>query len=136
MSNAPSLRPINFAASTRHDQRSVAALRAAVNNASRLGNGSALTNESKVKIQIRILLLSILLGSVALSAKRPPNIVLILSDDQAQYYATCEWFDETCGELLRYLDVMEVSKNTLVIYICDNGWAATSTNANDPKQKL
>ncbi|MFK7909339.1 MAG: sulfatase-like hydrolase/transferase [Akkermansiaceae bacterium] len=56
--------------------------------------------------------------------------------DVAKYYAMCEWFDETCGELLGYLDNKNLTKNTVVIYICDNGWAAASTNAKDPNQKL
>jgi arylsulfatase A-like enzyme len=56
--------------------------------------------------------------------------------DVAKYYAMCEWFDETCGELLDYLDKKEIADNTLVLYICDNGWAAASTNADDPNQKL
>ena len=56
--------------------------------------------------------------------------------DVAKYYAMCEWFDETCGQLLNYLDEKKIRENTLVIYICDNGWAATSTNRNDPAQKL
>ncbi len=56
--------------------------------------------------------------------------------DLAKYYAMCEWFDETCGTLLRYLDEKGLTENTMVIYICDNGWAATSTNADDPNQKL
>ncbi len=56
--------------------------------------------------------------------------------DVARYYAMCEWFDETCGELLGYLDKKKVADNTMVIYICDNGWAAPSTNASDPNQKL
>jgi len=25
-------------------------------------------------------------------------------EDVAKYYAMCEWFDETCGELLSYID--------------------------------
>jgi arylsulfatase A-like enzyme len=56
--------------------------------------------------------------------------------DVAKYYAMCEWFDETCGELLEYLDEKKLTENTVVIYICDNGWAAPSTNAADPNQKL
>ena len=58
------------------------------------------------------------------------------ADDVAKYYAMCEWFDETCGTLLDYLDEKELLDNTMVIYICDNGWAASSTNADDPNQKL
>jgi arylsulfatase A-like enzyme len=58
------------------------------------------------------------------------------AEDVAKYYAMCEWFDETCGTLLDYLDEKKLSDNTMVIYICDNGWAARSTNASDPNQKL
>ncbi len=34
----------------------------------------------------------------------------------------CEWFDETCGELLDLLDAKQLSDNTLVIFLADNGW--------------
>lgn len=40
----------------------------------------------------------------------------------ARYYAMCEWFDETCGELLGYLEKKGVGHNTLVVYVTDNGW--------------
>lgn len=56
--------------------------------------------------------------------------------DVANYYAMCEWFDETCGELLEILEKRGLADNTLVLYICDNGWAAPSSNADDPNQKL
>ena len=56
--------------------------------------------------------------------------------DVAKYYAMCEWFDETCGQLLGFIEDRKIVDNTLVIYICDNGWAAPSTNADDPNQKL
>jgi arylsulfatase A-like enzyme len=58
------------------------------------------------------------------------------SVDVAAYYAMCEWLDETCGKLLGYLDEKQLTENTMVLYICDNGWAAPSTNADDPHQKL
>ena len=57
-------------------------------------------------------------------------------EDEIKYYAMCEWFDSTCGELINYLEKKGVRENTLIIYICDNGWAASSTNKNDPNQKL
>lgn len=47
----------------------------------------------------------------------------------------CEWLDETCGELLAYLEKKGALENTLIVYICDNGWAARSTRADDPNQK-
>lgn len=56
--------------------------------------------------------------------------------DVAKYYAMCEWFDETCGELLDYLDVKGIRDNTMILYICDNGWAAKSENTEDPNQKM
>ena len=40
----------------------------------------------------------------------------------AKYYAMIEWFDETCGELVGHLKAKDVYDNTLIIYICDNGW--------------
>jgi arylsulfatase A-like enzyme len=55
--------------------------------------------------------------------------------DVAKYHAMCEWFDETCGELLGHLDEKNLTANTMVIFLCDNGWAAPSTNADDPNQK-
>jgi arylsulfatase A-like enzyme len=40
----------------------------------------------------------------------------------ARYWAMIEWFDETCGELLKYLDEQKLSENTIVVYVADNGW--------------
>jgi len=40
----------------------------------------------------------------------------------AKYYAMCEWFDETCGELVGYLDKKGIRENTLIVYVSDNGW--------------
>ena len=40
----------------------------------------------------------------------------------AKYYAMCDWFDETCGELIDHLDKTNVRDNTLIVYACDNGW--------------
>lgn len=40
----------------------------------------------------------------------------------AKYYAMCEWFDETVGELLGYLDRQGLRDNTLVVFVVDNGW--------------
>ena len=56
--------------------------------------------------------------------------------DVTKYFAMCEWFDETCGQLLKHLEDRKVSDNTLVLFICDNGWAARSTNDKDPNQKM
>jgi uncharacterized sulfatase len=40
----------------------------------------------------------------------------------ARYWAMCEWFDETCGELLRHLDEEGLRESTIVLYVTDNGW--------------
>jgi arylsulfatase A-like enzyme len=51
--------------------------------------------------------------------------------DVAKYYAMIEWFDETVGELMSMLQARDLSENTVVIYLADNGWAAASTTAGD-----
>lgn len=40
----------------------------------------------------------------------------------AKYWAMVEWFDETCGKLLGYLDQHRLADNTVVAYVTDNGW--------------
>ncbi len=44
------------------------------------------------------------------------------SADLARYWAMCAWFDETCSELLGYLDGEGLAQNTIVLYLADNGW--------------
>ncbi len=46
----------------------------------------------------------------------------IASDFVARYYAMVEWFDETCGQLLDRLEAKGLTRDTLVVYIADNGW--------------
>ena len=41
-----------------------------------------------------------------------------------KYYAMVEWFDETCGELDDYLAQNNLTNNTVVLYLADNGWDA------------
>ncbi len=54
----------------------------------------------------------------------------------ARYYAMCEWFDETCGELLAYLDENKLADNTLVLFVTDNGWIQSQDSpAFAPKSK-
>lgn len=47
----------------------------------------------------------------------------------AKYYAMCEWFDETCGQLIGEIDDRGMTDNTLFVYVCDNGWIQ-KPNAN------
>ena len=47
---------------------------------------------------------------------------LTKSEHVARYWAMCEFFDETCGQLLDHLEEQKLSENTIVIYVTDNGW--------------
>jgi uncharacterized sulfatase len=54
----------------------------------------------------------------------------------AKYWAMCHWFDETCGQLLDYLDEQELRDNTIVLYVTDNGWInRTDRSAYAPRSK-
>ena len=48
----------------------------------------------------------------------------------AKYWAMVEFFDETVGDLLAHLDQEGLSKNTIVVYVADNGWIQSP---DDPK---
>lgn len=57
----------------------------------------------------------------------PPDRLLNKYKDRfpltiAKYYAMIEWWDETCGDLVGYLDKKGIRDNTLIIYVGDNGW--------------
>ena len=55
----------------------------------------------------------------------------------AQYYASCEWFDETVGELLGFIDDRKLSDDTIVVYLADNGWInKPDESMYAPKSKL
>ena len=54
----------------------------------------------------------------------------------ARYYAMCEWFDQTCGELIDYVDGKGLTENTLFVYVCDNGWIqSTDSGKYAPRSK-
>ena len=46
----------------------------------------------------------------------------------ARYWAMCDWFDETCGELLEHIDKEGLRENTIVIYVTDNGWIQSANS--------
>lgn len=46
----------------------------------------------------------------------------------AKYWAMVEWFDQTCGELLKHLDDEGVAENTIVVFLTDNGWIQSPTS--------
>jgi len=56
----------------------------------------------------------------------PPDLLLqkyLLKTDSepiAKYWAMCEWFDQTCGDLIDY--IQDMAEETLVIFTTDNGW--------------
>ena len=60
----------------------------------------------------------------------------------SKYWAMCEWFDETVGELLSWLELRGLRDDTLVVFAIDNGWIqetgpAKTTRGNfAPKSKL
>ena len=59
-----------------------------------------------------------------------------LSDPVARYYAMCEWFDETVGQLIGDLETRGIRENTLVVYVSDNGWIQSETrNRYAPRSK-
>jgi len=73
---------------------------------------------------------------------RPPARLLDKYRDKtdslamAKYWAMCEWFDETCGQLLDHLDKRKIAENTIVLYVTDNGWInQTKRSAYAPKSK-
>lgn len=40
----------------------------------------------------------------------------------ARYWAMCEWFDQTCGELLGLVENAGHKQDTIVVFVTDNGW--------------
>lgn len=51
-------------------------------------------------------------------------------ENQAKYWAMIEWFDETCGDLMKYLDDHQLAENTIVVYVTDNGWIQDPVKPN------
>ncbi len=46
----------------------------------------------------------------------------------ARYWAMVDFFDETVGDLLTHLDKEGLAKNTVVVYVTDNGWIQSPDN--------
>ena len=72
----------------------------------------------------------------------PPERLLAKYKDKtdsihvARYWAMCEWFDETVGQLLERLEQRGLAKNTLVVYLHDNGWVQNPAGPNGIRAKL
>lgn len=76
------------------------------------------------------------------SPHNPPERLLKKYTDKtksihvARYWAMCEWFDETIGDLLAKLEKNGQVENTIVIYLHDNGWIQDPDSPNyAPKSK-
>ena len=52
------------------------------------------------------------------------------NDPTAWYWANVDWFDETCQQLLGYLDEKGIAENTIIVYACDNGWVPNPDQRN------
>ena len=59
------------------------------------------------------------------------------SEPVAKYWAMVEWFDETCGDLFAHLEREGLAKDTIIVYVADNGWITDpQTGRYAPKSKL
>lgn len=60
----------------------------------------------------------------------------VQSDSIARYHAMVEWFDETCGQLIQHLEDRDLRRNTLIVYVGDNGWIQLpNANGFAPRSK-
>ncbi len=68
---------------------------------------------------------------------REKYLPLAPTEAVANYWAMCEWFDITCGQLIDYIDQKGLSEETLFIYVCDNGWIQDPDKPNQyaPRSK-
>lgn len=70
------------------------------------------------------------------SPHNPPDRLLDKYKDKtpsphvAKYWAMCEWFDETVGEVLAKLEKNGQADNTIVMYLHDNGWIQSPDSPN------
>jgi len=53
---------------------------------------------------------------------REKYMALAPTEAMANYWAMCEWFDYTIGEIVDYVEDKDLSENTLFVYVTDNGW--------------
>jgi len=53
-----------------------------------------------------------------------------------KYFAMVEWLDETTGELMDFLETNQLTQNTVIIYLADNGWDADHKMWKNYRAKL
>ncbi len=51
----------------------------------------------------------------------------------AAYWAMCELFDYTCGQLMDFVTDKGLEENTIFIYVCDNGWVQMENDGSYTK---
>ncbi|MBI1318003.1 MAG: sulfatase-like hydrolase/transferase [Candidatus Hydrogenedens sp.] len=49
-------------------------------------------------------------------------------EELAKYYAMCEWFDETVGQLVSHIEKRGLSDRTMYVFLADNGWIQPTPN--------
>lgn len=49
-----------------------------------------------------------------------------------KYYAMCDWFDETCGTLIDHIEAKGLTRNTVFVYVTDNGWIQRTPETQVP----
>ncbi len=63
-------------------------------------------------------------------------LTLAPTESIAKYWGMCEWFDRTIGELRQAVQTEGRPDNTLIVYLCDNGWInLPNESAYAPKSK-
>jgi arylsulfatase A-like enzyme len=60
------------------------------------------------------------------------------SEPVAAYWGNVEWFDQTCGDLMDYLEKNGLRDNTIILFTTDNGYVQDPQKANRfaPRSKL
>lgn len=54
----------------------------------------------------------------------------------AKYWAMCDWFDETVGQLVDFIDGKGLGEDTVILYVTDNGWInQTGASRYAPRSK-
>ncbi len=73
----------------------------------------------------------------------PPARFRALYEDQHDlpfekmvYYASCSWFDDTVGRLVRYIENKGLAHRTLFVFISDNGYAVDEQGLVNQRGKM
>lgn len=53
----------------------------------------------------------------------------------AAYLASCTWFDQTVGALLKHIEARGLISDTVFVFVIDNGWRPLSTGKVDRRTK-